>query len=136
MASGLLKAHTYIWFVLLLAVPTLMFFSVRNLNFNERNNTPVEESEIVGDIIAVDENPQFRTVLYDSPRGRLLELVVKQPLQSASAILYPVVDGERAEKSLGQISTQGSHTFLVEDRFEQFQLFDPIKNEIIIEIEF
>lgn len=35
MTSGQRKAHKVIWIVLVISIPILMFFSVKNLNFSE-----------------------------------------------------------------------------------------------------
>ena len=134
MTSGLLKTHTYIWLVMIIVIPVLLFFSIRNLEFS----TPTQEvfygSNVVGEPLTTGENEFIKAIVYKDDTSKLmLEVVLKTTLKNSSALVIPITENGD-EASIGQVSDKGVYTFILEKKPKSLSLKDALKDEYITTI--
>jgi len=133
MNSGLRKAHKYSWLLLIIIIPVIMFFSIKDLmlfestkkadiSFNFSKDIPDREFE--NDIIKVAFYPKN------------IEIILKITLKNASSSVYTVDENLKKQKVIGQLTTAGIYTFEINDIPKNIMLFDDIKDVLITQTNF
>ena len=133
MNSGLRKAHKYTWLILLIIIPVIMFFSVKDLmiipstsktDLNQNYLKSIPDSKFENDLIKVAFYPKS------------IVIILKTTLKNASSTVYAVDDNHKKQKVIGQLTTAGIYTFEVNDIPNNIMLYDDIKNELITQTDF
>jgi len=134
MTLGLLKTHTYIWLAMIIVIPVLLFFSIRNLDFSTPKQEVFYGSNVVGEPLAAGENEFIKAIVYKDDTSKLmLEVVLKTTLKNSSALVIPITENGD-EASIGQVSDKGVYTFILEKKPKSLSLKDALKDEYITTI--
>ena len=133
MNSGLRKVHKYSWLLLLIIVPLIIFFSMKNL-------VPFESTN------KADINPKFSKAIPDRDFENYLvkvafypkniEIILKTTLKNASSTVYAVDDNHKKQKVIGQITTAGIYTFEINNIPKNIMIYDDIKDVLITKTNF
>lgn len=133
MNSGLRKAHKYSWLLLLIIIPLIMFFSIKDLVlFESTNNRDISPniSKVIPD--RNFENDLIKVAFYQ----KNIEIILKTTLKNASSTVYAVDDNLKKQKVIGQLTTAGIYTFEIIDIPKNILLYDDIKNVLITKTNF
>lgn len=124
MTSGLRKAHKYIWLVLIITVPVIMFFSMKDLNiFSSENNSVSQHTDSKKSSVKSFENDIVKVVVFESH----IEIILKSTLKSSSSVVYDV--DEKGNKSIviGQLTTAGIYNFNINNLPKGIIIYDDLK---------
>lgn len=130
MTSGLRKAHKYVWLLLIIIVPIVMIFSIKDLDIlslNQKTSTSFKSSKKPA--LKTAENGFIKASLYENT----VEIILKSPLKSSSAIIYSLKDENKSD-IIGQVSSVGVYSFKLKEPIKAILLFDEIKNEDITQL--
>jgi hypothetical protein len=133
MNSALRKAHKFSWLVLLIIIPLIMFFSIKDLmvfksvkitdtNYNFSRVNPDRDFE----------NDLIKVAFY--PKN--IEVILKTTLKNASSTIYAVDDNLKKQKVIGQLTTAGIYNFKINDIPKNILLYDDIKDVLITQTNF
>ncbi len=129
MTSGLRKAHKYIWLLLVVIVPVIMFLSIKDLDiFSSRTDSATFESSIKNPL-KTTENNLIRITLYEGS----IEIILKSTLKNASSIVYA---SEAKKQIIGQLTTAGIYNFNMEKQPKGILVYDELKEELITKLDF
>lgn len=132
MTSGQRKVHKFAWISIGIVIPVLIFFSIRNLDFQEpQHSSAVIETTSEAAIKSV-ENEFLKLNLYSNS----IEVIVKTSLKTPSAVVYTINENEIKERTLGQVSTVGIYRFNTNERAKGIIIFDGIKKTEITKLSF
>ena len=127
MTSGLRKAHRHIWLILVIAVPVLMVFAIKDLNFSKTNSGRSFNTEFTKkNTKPAFENDLIKVAFYSNS----IELILKKTLKSASSIVY-AVDNKGVKTVIGQLTTSGKYQFDVTETPNNILIRDEIKDVLI-----
>lgn len=125
------KVHFYTWVFLILAVPVLIFFAVKDLSFNSSNEQYLNNSITKGEFAVKSiENDLIKVSIHKNK----LTVELKTTVKSASTLLYTIDAEENKDRLLGQITTSGSYTFPIETLPKGIMLYDTLKDELITKL--
>ena len=137
MDAPLRKTHVYIWVLIALIVPVIIFFSVKNIpSFPQDEHT---NKGIIG------KQPVINTVTHEnftiSFRGKnnvasQIEIKVNKPIKASSAILYTLNNNNDKGDLLGTLSGKGSYLFDLNGPLRGILIYDQIKDREIKKIVF
>lgn len=127
------KVHKYIWLILALGLPFLLFFSVKNLDFS--STTKKEKTEDL-----INSSPLLKTAENEWVKASInsegLEMLLKKPIKSASSIVYELTEKGKKGKTLGQVSTAGIYSFQCRNSILGIVIFDKLKESEITKLKF
>jgi hypothetical protein len=84
MTSGQRKAHKIIWLLLVITVPLVIIFAIRDLTvFIPKNNKNPQEQILKEKPLNVFENDLIKASLYDS----YIQIILKVTLKNASSLV-------------------------------------------------
>ncbi len=112
------KAHRVIWLILVIVIPVLLFFAVKNLDFSSAQN-----------------NSQKEQISAQMKEGKV-QIELHTSFASPSAVVYELTHEGKAGKVLGQLAGIGEYTFQASDNIMGILVLDKIKNEELLKIEF
>lgn len=133
MNSGLRKAHKYSWLLLVLIIPLIMYFSIKDLiildptkktDINHNFTKSIPEREFENDLIKVAFYPKN------------IEIILKTTLKNASSTIYTIDDNLKKQKLIGQLTTAGIYTFELNDIPKNIMIYDDIKEILITKTNF
>ncbi|CAM1344157.1 hypothetical protein [Tenacibaculum amylolyticum] len=128
MTSGLRKTHRYVWLVLILVMPILMYFAIQNDPYTVLENTKTVKEP--SSFISKNEHLSYQK------KGVALLILIKKPFKNASVAVYELQNGEQGD-ILGEIaSAQETYAFNINANADGFLLYDVIKKEAITKIKF
>ncbi|WP_190811360.1 hypothetical protein [Flagellimonas sp. S3867] len=131
MDAGLRKRHKYIWLLLTLVLSTLLIMVIKSLNFNPRVESSYA-SEEVADPIKEAKHDVMDVTVVKTVDAHVLELNVKQPIKSASSVIFTLDENQK----IGQLEGIGTYTFQLENEISGIIIKDVIKNQEILKLEF
>ena len=118
MISSQRKAHRLIWSVLLVMLPVFLFLSISHLDFtikdNGSNKHPIEVRSV----------------------GEQLHLELNEPFESASAVVFELVEDGTVGGVIGQLEGVGSYHFNTSKSAIGILIYDEIKKQEIVKITF
>lgn len=118
MISGQRKAHKFIWVLLAVGLPILLFFIIRNLDFSS-TQTYSQKNQIDAKM----------------KEGKV-EIELNTPFASPSAVVYELNQGGKKGHVLGQLEGMGTYTFQASENSMGILVLDEIKNEELLKMEF
>lgn len=137
MTSGLRKAHKYIWLLLLIIVPVLMFFSIKNLNYSTpQNNTGTSFEFGNYNILMTDENNLLKAVAVKAEQAIKLDFEIKTPFKSASSEVYELNENKEKGKYLGIITSAKIYSFELNTNATGILIYDSLKKREITKLIF
>ncbi len=124
MTSGLRKFHRYFWVLLTIGVSTFLFFSIKSLDFEDKNqaNTELDTNRI--NPLKVQENDLIKVSEYT----RVIEVIVKKSLKTSSSIVYAMDEEGKRSEILGQVEAVGIYNFRPKQAFKGIIIYDAIKD--------
>ncbi len=133
MTSGLRKAHKLIWLLLLVIVPTLMFFSIRDLDIFSSENTSIPKYDGSNKAnLNSYENDVVKATVFEAH----VEIILKSTLKNSSAVVYDMnKQGERST-ILGQLTTAGIYNFNINNLPKGIIIYDALKEVEITKFSF
>ena len=133
MTSGQRKAHKIIWLTLGIAVPIFMVFTIKDLDFEniKTNDTSITE-ESSSKPAKTAENELLKA---DVHKGHI-DIVLKSPLKTPSALLYELNKEGSKGRLLGQLKAVGIYKFNIADIPNGLLVYDPLKELEITKITF
>ncbi|MBL4606128.1 MAG: hypothetical protein JKY02_10845 [Flavobacteriaceae bacterium] len=133
MTSGQRKVHKFAWIMIAIAIPVLVFFSIRNLDFSGTKETKqivVQASK--ENVLKVAENELIKANLFENS----IEVIVKTPLKTPSSIVYSINKNGKKRTFLGQVATVGIYNFNLDTAAQGIVIFDAIKEVEITKLLF
>jgi len=125
MTSGLRKAHKYIWLLLIIIVPVIMFFSIKDLDlFSSGTNTAFQLTGSKKMSVKSFENDIVKIAVFESH----LEIILKMTLKNSSSVVYEM--NKKGNKSIviGQLTTAGIYNFNIKNLPKGIIIYDAIKH--------
>ena len=130
MTSGQRKIHRFSWIAITIIVPILIFFSVRNLDFQQKENSS-SFTEIRNETILKSAENEFLKI---NQYTNSIEVIVKSPLKTSSSVLYSIDERGNKRNTLGQVSTVGIYRFEMNQKIQGIILYDEIKESEITKL--
>ena len=137
MTSGLRKAHKLIWLFLIIVIPIIMFFSVKNLDFyaqQESNSIPSELDSYEN--FETDKNDILNAVISRTEDSIVVTLEIKTPLKAPSAEVYEIDENGKKSLYLGQLSIVKTYNFNVSSEATGILIYDALKDTEITKLIF
>ena len=135
MTNGQRRIHKYIWLIMALILPVLVFMSVRHLNLESRTAQQSSDAELTPNALIVEQD-WIKTAIVDTEDGNTLHLRLKKPLKHPSALVYTLNDNGQKGELLGQLQGIGDYEFTMKSSFEGILIYDAIKGVEIEKLEF
>jgi hypothetical protein len=119
MTSGLRKIHRFAWLFIGIAGIIFLIFTIKDLNFYRSHSV-------------LKDNEQVKVIM---DKGQLI-LEVKTSLKSCSSVVYAVdSDGQKGEV-LGQVQAEGLYRFELKKPINGVIIYDEIKENELIKLNF
>lgn len=134
MDAQLRKRHKYIWLVLAVVLPVLLVFVIKDLDFSSQK--AITEQLARGSILKEIKTDAIHATLRKQDSGYLLEVNLKQPLQSASNLLQGVVGTSKDVFVIGQLEGVGLYRFDLDRDIDGIMIYDAFKEQEIQKLEF
>ncbi|MDT0605444.1 hypothetical protein [Croceitalea rosinachiae] len=112
------KSHKYVWLIIAIVIPVMLFFAIKDLDFSTTSNNSKKEQ------------------LTASFNHSKVQIQLRQPLQSPSPLVYELNANGKPGKILGQLNGIGNYKFSTSSTAKGIVVKDGIKNEELFKIEF
>ncbi len=133
MTSGLRRAHKYIWLLLIIIVPVIMFFSIKDLDiFSSENNNASQFKGSKKVSLKSFENDIIKIAVFENH----LEIILKTPLKSSSSIVYEMDKKGNKSNIIGQLATVGIYNFDINNLPKGIIIYDDLKDVEITKFSF
>jgi hypothetical protein len=133
MTSGQRKAHKIIWLLLVITVPLVIIFAIRDLTvFIPKNNKNPQEQILKEKPLNVFENDLIKASLYDS----YIQIILKVTLKNASSLVYEMNARGIKSNVIGQLTTAGIYKFNINNLPKGIIVFDELKKVEITKFSF
>lgn len=133
MNSQLRKVHKCSWLLLLIIIPLIMFFSMKNLVLSDSTNREDIKFKFSSSIPDRDfENELIKVAFYQ----KTIEIILKTSLKNPSSTVYAVDNNNLKQDVLGQLTTAGIYSFKINDMPKNIVIYDDIKDVIITKTNF
>lgn len=133
MTSGQRKAHKYIWLALLIVMPILIVFSIKDLNpfigetlieptsdFKTSRTSQTAENDLISIVTQQDR----------------LEIRVKTTVKYTTTLVYTLNSKDQKQELLGQIGATGFYSFPIKSKIHGIELYDGLKAQTITKLKF
>ena len=132
MTSGLRKVHKYSWLLIVIIIPLIMIFALKNISSLSANDSVTTYESSKNIILKTAENDLIKVALLSNS----IEIILKKTLKNASSIVYISDLSGNKNQIIGQISTVGIYTFNIETSPKSIILYDELKEELITKLDF
>ena len=133
MTSRLRKAHKYSWLLLIIIVPVMMFFSIKDLDiFSSDNNSTSQLNGSNKMSLKVSENELVKFVVFESH----VEIILKTTLKNSSSIVYEMDEKGNKSSVIGQLTTAGIYEFDINKLPKGIIIYDTLKDVEITKLSF
>lgn len=112
------RLHKFIWLFLTIAIPIVLFFAIKDLDFFSKSNTVKSEQLIA------------------YKQGTTLQIQLNNPLKSSSSLVYEMDAKGEVGKVIGQLTRVGNYKFMVSSKLKGLVVIDQIKKEELFKIKF
>ena len=124
MTSGLRKAHKYIWLLLIIMVPVIMVFSIKDLDvFSSENNRPSQLKGSKQVSLNSFENDIIKMAVFESH----VEIILKSTLKNSTSIVYAMDAKGNKSNVIGQLTTAGIYNFKINNLPKGIIIYDDLK---------
>ncbi len=133
MTSGLRKEHKYIWLLLIIIVPVIMIFSIKDLDvFSLEDNSvsQIESSKKVS--VKSFENDIIKIAVFENH----VEIILKSTLKNSSSIVYEMDEKGNKSNVIGQLTTAGIYNFNINSLPKGIIIYDDLKQVEITKFSF
>ena len=136
MTSGQRKAHLTFWLIIVIVVPLLVFFSIRDLDLTNSKPDSFPIMESARQSIASAENELVKASIFEIDSVRSIEIILKSPLKNPSSIVYAMQSGQATGPVIGQITVVGIYNFSISELPEGLLIYDELKKVEITKLKF
>ena len=137
MTSALLKTHKFIWIVLVLIIPVILFFAIKDLSFFSSEENNIEFSVSDDEMIGSSENEFIKAVvLKDTSQIIRLNLILKSPLKNPTSVVYALNENDEKGVLIGQLTTTGNYSFTLASPLKGILVYDTLKDILITKLNF
>ncbi|GAA4415528.1 hypothetical protein GCM10023187_46090 [Nibrella viscosa] len=142
MISQLRKRHVAVWTTLAIALPVGFLTAYQRIPATVSDQSlPDSQPSALPEVVAMAETPALQLVRRaNASDGQQLEVIVRQPLTTASALVYwsdgPIGNEAAGKTLLGRLGPRGTYRFAVPDASADepawtISLYDGIKSRPI-----
>ncbi len=133
MTSGLRKAHQYIWLLLLIIVPLIMVFSIKDLDvFSSERNTTSQTNGSKKESLKTSENELIKASVFESH----MEIILKSTLKTSSSVVYEMDTKGNKPTIIGQLTAAGIYNFNINNLPKGIIIYDDLKQVEITKLKF
>lgn len=133
MTSGQRKAHKVLWLLLVIIIPAIIVFAVKDLDiFNPVENEFADIESSKKKVLKSSENELIKVSLYENS----IEIILKSALKNSSSVVYGLDDNEKKGQLIGQISNVGIYSFKTSKQLKGIVVFDVLKETEITKLIF
>jgi hypothetical protein len=133
MTTGLRKAHKFIWLLLIIVIPVIMVFSIKDLGlFSSEKNTASQVTGSKKVSLKSFENDIVKTSVFES----YLEIILKSTLKNSSSVVYNMDEKGNKAGVIGQITTAGIYNFSINNLPNGIIIYDDLKDVEITKFSF
>ena len=133
MTSGLRKAHKYIWLLLIIIVPVIMVFSIKDLDiFSSENNTISQLKGSKKVSLKTSENNIIKASVFENH----VEIILKSTLKNSSSVVYEMDEKGNKSGIIGQLATAGIYNFNISTLPKGIIIYDDLKDVEITKLSF
>ena len=133
MTSGLRKAHKYIWLLLVIIVPIIIIFSIKDLNIFSSESNDISELKGSKEIsLKSVEDDIVKASVYKNH----IEIILKTTLKNSSSVVYAMNDKGNRSHIIGQLTTAGVYNFNINNLPKGLIIYDALKNVEITKFSF
>ena len=133
MTSGLRKAHKYIWLLLIVVVPVIMFLSLRDLDiFSSEKHAASQLTGSKEMPLKFFENHIIKASVFESQ----LEIILKSTLKSSSSVVYEMDEKGNKSRVIGQLTAAGIYNFNINNLPKGIIIYDDLKQVEITKFSF
>ena len=137
MNYNLRKVHRYSWLFIVIMLPLLIMFSIKDLDFSSSKNTSLQsEKSSAKQLIKVAENELVRVSWLQKADLKSVEVILKTPLKSASSLVYTLTKSGEKGILIGPVSTVGIYQFSFQEPLEGIVIYDTLKETPITQLLF
>ncbi len=131
------KAHKYIWLFIIIVLPPLIMFSIKDLDLSSSKNTSIKnEKSSTNKLIKVSENELVKVSWLQKEDMKSVEVILKTPLKSASSLVYTLTKNGEKGILIGSVSTVGIYQFDFQKPFDGIVIYDTLKETTITQLLF
>lgn len=128
------KSHLLIWILLVVVVSAGVVFSIRAIDQPLAGEVDLDAALFKSGGNTFLDNETFTIQGTSGNTHNSLTLILKKPLENASAIVYGR-SAEGGKEHLGTISAKGIYRFRMGNKVSHLQLYDAIKEMEILNLE-
>ena len=133
MTYGLRKAHKYIWLILVIIIPVIILFSIKDLGVFSSENDGVSQIEDSNKInIGYVENDLISASFSENK----IKIILKTTLKNSSSVVYAIDAKGNKSDIIGQLTTAGVYTFNSISKPKGIIISDDLKNVQITKLMF
>lgn len=137
MTLGQRKAHKYIWSTLVVVMPLVIFFAIKDLNiFSLKNDSAVQLESSGDNLVKMSENELIKASLYEKDSARTIQIILKSPLKNPTSVVFTVNNNDKKGGIIGQLSTVGIYNFKIESFPIGIAIYDTLKETLITKLVF
>jgi hypothetical protein len=133
MTCGLRKAHKYIWLILVIIIPIIILFSIKDLGVfssEKSDGLRIEDSNIIN--IGSFENDLISASFSENQ----IKIILKTTLKNPSSVVYAVDAKGNKLGVIGQLTSAGIYTFKSNARPKGIIISDDLKDIQITKLMF
>lgn len=133
MNTNLRRIHFYSWLLIVLIIPVILFFSIKDLKIERTENKLLKSGvSTTQNAIKITENELIKVWLYQDE----IAVQVKSSVKSASTVIYTLNPDGKKDRVLGQITTSGNYRFKISEQPDGILLYDTLKQKLITKLTF
>ena len=133
MTSGQRKMHKYLWLLLIIIVPFIMIFSIKNLDiFSSENNTTSQLKGSKKASLKSFENDIIKITIFENQ----VEIILKSTLKNSSSLVYEMDEKGNKSGVIGQLTTAGIYNFNINYLPKGIIIYDDLKQVEIAKFSF
>ena len=134
MTFNLRKTHKIVWMLLVILVPVLIVFSILEIKEPLLTDADLVVTKSLAPQKMVFEDVNFRVGVATGEGEDTLQIILKRPLKSASAVVFGITSKGNKQEYLGTIDKKGVYTFRIKKSLKNIKIHDGLKGEDIINI--
>ena len=123
MTSGLRKAHQFIWILLLISVPVIMYVSVKDLSFFSSEENSLQFTSLKKTRLQSFENDIVNVSVFETH----IEMILKTTLKNSSSVVYTMDENGNKSHVVGQLTTVGIYKFNINELPKGLIIYDDLK---------
>jgi hypothetical protein len=136
--SNISRLHRTIWMVLILVIPIMIYFSIKDLQyFPKHDHALISNKFPVSERIKFAEDEFIKAALYGLGSENVqLEITLKNPLKHPIVAVHILDENYTKGDFIGLLNSASKYYFPAYPSIKGILLYDTIKDEVITKMEF